>query len=162
MFVVKVTSRRKRSSIPRSVVVSRAAGARSALVLGLIRAEPDPSGGRPQYFNSVLGLDTEVAWYDKHHLVPFAEFFPVPDFVRAWLRVLDLPYSDFTKGAAVQAPLTVAGIKLSASVCYEDAYSLTRRITDGEIARLHERCATRWRTGRRGAGAKRAMRGRQR
>ena len=36
------------------------------------------------------------------------------------------------------------------------------RITDGEIARLHERCATRWRTGRRGAGAKRAMRGRQR
>ena len=108
-----------------------AAGARSALVLGLIRAEPGPSGGRPQYFNSVLGLDTEVAWYDKHHLVPFAEFFPVPDFVRAWLRVLDLPYSDFTKGAAVQAPLTVAGIKLSASVCYEDAYSLTRRVTDG-------------------------------
>ena len=111
-------------------LAAAAGAARSALVLGLIRAEPDPNGGRPQYFNSVLGLDTEVAWYDKHHLVPFAEYFPVPDFVRAWLRVLDLPYSDFTAGAAVQAPLTVAGLKLSASVCYEDAYSLTRRVTD--------------------------------
>ena len=102
----------------------------SALVLGLIRAEPEPASGRLEYFNSVLGLDTEVAWYDKHHLVPFAEFFPVPPFVRSWLRVLNLPYSDFTHGAAVQPPLSVAGIKLSASVCYEDAYPTTRRATD--------------------------------
>ncbi len=99
----------------------------SALVIGLIRAEENTRTGALEYFNSVLGLDSEVAWYDKHHLVPFAEFFPVPQFVRGWLRVLDLPYSDFTPGAVSQPPLQVAGIKLAASVCYEDAYPSTQR-----------------------------------
>ena len=43
-----------------------------------------------------------MTFYDKHHLVPFAEFFPVPSFVRSWLRLMSLPYSDFTAGAADQ------------------------------------------------------------
>ena len=28
-----------------------------------------------------------VGWHNKHHLVPFSEFFPVPAFVRDWLRL---------------------------------------------------------------------------
>jgi hypothetical protein len=40
-----------------------------------------------------------VGWYDKHHLVPFTEFVPVPGFVREWLRLMTLPYSDFNRGA---------------------------------------------------------------
>jgi apolipoprotein N-acyltransferase len=92
----------------------------SALVLGVLRAEPGKDGTR--YFNSVLALDEGVSWYDKHHLVPFAEFFPVPHFVRAWLRLMSLPYSDFTPGAAEQPPLPAAHLSLGATVCYEDAY----------------------------------------
>jgi apolipoprotein N-acyltransferase len=61
-------------------------------------------------------------WYDKNHLVPFAEFFPVPHFVRTWLRLMSLPYEDFTRGGDNQPPLDVAGLKLGATVCYEDAY----------------------------------------
>lgn len=101
----------------------REAGERgSALVLGLVRA----GEGRDEYFNSVLSLDASgVGWYDKHHLVPFAEFFPVPPFVRRWLRLMSLPYSDFTRGAAVQAPLAAAGLSLAAGICYEDAYGST-------------------------------------
>lgn len=101
----------------------REAGARgSALVLGVVRADE----GHDEYFNSVLSLDASgVGWYDKHHLVPFAEFFPVPPFVRHWLRLLSLPYSDFTPGAAVQPPLAAAGLSLSAGICYEDAYGST-------------------------------------
>lgn len=99
------------------------AGARgSALVLGLVRASDD---GR-RYFNSIAALDAEgVGWYDKHHLVPFAEFFPVPAFVRRWLRLMSLPYSDFTPGPAVQPPLRAAGLSLAAGICYEDAYGST-------------------------------------
>ena len=95
----------------------------SALVMGTLRAEgrtDEPS--ELHYFNSVLALDEHSAWYDKHHLVPFAEFFPVPTFVRSWLRLMSLPYSDFTPGPVYQPPLPAAHLQLGATVCYEDAY----------------------------------------
>ncbi|HPF26040.1 MAG TPA: apolipoprotein N-acyltransferase [Steroidobacteraceae bacterium] len=103
--------------------VARDARARGAgFITGVVRASDDGQ----QYFNSVLALDRDIGWYDKHHLVPFAEFFPVPSFVRRWLRLMSLPYSDFTRGAAQQAPLEVAGQKIAASICYEDAYGSTQ------------------------------------
>ncbi len=92
----------------------------SALVMGILRAEGDPPDVR--YYNAVLALDQDTSWYYKNHLVPFAEFFPVPHFVRAWLRLMSLPYSDFTRGGAHQAPLAAAGLKLGTTICYEDAY----------------------------------------
>ena len=95
----------------------------SALVMGVLRAEGKEPGTR--YYNSVMALGDEVSWYDKHHLVPFAEFFPVPQFVRAWLRLMSLPYSDFTRGADYQPPLPAAHLQLGATICYEDAYGST-------------------------------------
>src|SRR6516162_6386770 len=96
----------------------------STLVMGVLRAEGDPaSPSALRYYNSVLALsDGRVSWYDKHHLVPFAEFFPVPSFVRAWMRLMSLPYSDFTAGGARQPPLEAANLQLGTTVCYEDAY----------------------------------------
>jgi apolipoprotein N-acyltransferase len=94
----------------------------SAIVMGVLRAEQSADGGM-RYFNSVLALDAgQFNWYDKHHLVPFAEFFPVPHFVRSWMRLMSLPYSDFTRGAADQPPLPAAHLQLGTTVCYEDAY----------------------------------------
>ena len=95
----------------------------SALVMGVLRAEED--AGKPasaRYYNSVLALGDTTSWYDKSHLVPFAEFFPVPSFVRSWLRLMSLPYADFTRGKANQPPLAAAGLRLGITVCYEDAY----------------------------------------
>jgi apolipoprotein N-acyltransferase len=94
----------------------------SALVMGLVRADQSEARAGTQYYNSVLALGDDLQWYDKHHLVPFAEFFPVPSFVRSWLRMMSLPYSDFTRGARMQPPLEVGGLALAASICYEDAY----------------------------------------
>jgi len=101
-------------------------------VIGVLRAEAvkrtaeaagdEDTEDEVHYFNSVLAMGDKVGWYDKHHLVPFAEFFPVPHFVRSWLRLMSLPYSDFTRGAARQPPLQAAGLRLAATVCYEDAY----------------------------------------
>ncbi len=74
--------------------------------------------------NSVVlldGADRQV--YRKRHLVPFGEFFPVPDFVREWMRLMSLPYSDISAGDAVQPLLqTPGGQQLSVAICYEDAY----------------------------------------
>ena len=96
----------------------------SAIVMGVLRADGNPDQpSSTRYFNSVLALDEhQVSWYDKHHLVPFAEVFPVPSFVRSWLRLMSLPYSDFTPGAAHQPPLPAAHLQLGTTVCYEDAY----------------------------------------
>ncbi len=52
----------------------------------------------------------------------FAEYFPVPKVVRQWMRLMSLPYSDFTRGADNQAPLEAAGVPIAPSICYEDAY----------------------------------------
>jgi apolipoprotein N-acyltransferase len=90
----------------------------SALVFGVVRATDDGQ----QYYNSVLSLDKTLNWYSKNHLVPFAEFFPVPSFVRAWLRLHSLPYSDFTRGGDDQPPLPAGDLSLGATICYEDAY----------------------------------------
>jgi apolipoprotein N-acyltransferase len=67
-----------------------------------------------------------VGFHDKHHLVPFSEFFPVPGFIRKWLKLMDLPYDSFNRGKAGQAPLEAAGQRISAGVCYEDAYGSTQ------------------------------------
>jgi len=100
-------------------VYSMASARGSALVMGLVRASDDSE----HYYNSVLALGEQgPQWYDKSHLVPFAEFFPVPGFVRSWLRLANLPYEDFTRGAASQPPLPAAGLKLAVTICYEDAY----------------------------------------
>jgi apolipoprotein N-acyltransferase len=112
----------------------------SSLLLGLIRAEPgelDEKGEpRVDYFNSILSLGQDFAWYDKHHLVPFGEFFPVPETVRRWMRLMNLPYSDFSRGAAHQPPLQIAGLSLSASICYEDAYASSQIVSARESTAL--------------------------
>jgi apolipoprotein N-acyltransferase len=89
----------------------------SALVLGLLRESSN--GG---YYNSILAFGDSVDRYDKRHLVPFAEAFPIPGFALNWLRLLDLPYYGLERGAAHQAPLHADGLMLSATICYDDAY----------------------------------------
>ncbi|MEO9053863.1 MAG: apolipoprotein N-acyltransferase [Steroidobacteraceae bacterium] len=87
--------------------------------IGLVDYRP----ATKQYFNGILVLSRAAdAWYYKRHLVPFGEYFPVPAFVRRWLRLMSLPYDDFTAGSPRQPVLTAAGEKLALSICYEDAF----------------------------------------
>jgi apolipoprotein N-acyltransferase len=90
----------------------------SDLIIGILRYDR----GRDQYRNSIVAVNGSVTWYDKRRLVPFGEFFPVPAFVRKWMRLMSLPYVDMTPGDPEQPPLVAAGEKLGATICYEDAY----------------------------------------
>ena len=76
-------------------------------------------------YNSVVLLDGQRRQvYRKRHLVPFGEYFPVPDFVREWMRLLSLPHSDISSGDAVQPLLEMPdGQRLAVAICYEDAYA---------------------------------------
>jgi apolipoprotein N-acyltransferase len=90
----------------------------SDLIIGILRYDR----GRDQYRNSIVAVNGTLTWYDKRRLVPFGEFFPVPAFVRKWMRLMSLPYVDMTPGDAEQPPLVAAGEKFGATICYEDAY----------------------------------------
>ncbi|HEX7012039.1 MAG TPA: apolipoprotein N-acyltransferase [Steroidobacteraceae bacterium] len=92
----------------------------STLVLGQLRSDPETG---TQYHNAILALDEQPQWYVKRRLVPLAEYFPVPKFVRDWLKGLDLPYSGFQAGKRSQPALDAAGEKLGPTICYEDAYA---------------------------------------
>jgi len=87
--------------------------------IGLVNYRPDTK----QYFNGILVLSQSGdGWYYKRHLVPFGEYFPVPAFVRSWLRLMSLPYDDFTAGTSHQPMLSAAGQKLGLTICFEDAF----------------------------------------
>ncbi len=73
------------------------------------------------YYNSVFSFGTAPTQvYRKSHLVPFGEFIP-PGF--GWvLRWLQIPMSDFSRGAVYQKPLEVGGQKVAVDICYEDVF----------------------------------------
>ncbi len=89
------------------------------LLLGLIRYDVERAG----YRNGLVALSADETWYYKRRLVPFGEFFPVPEWVRGWMRGLDLFYVDFLPGEANQSALPAAGEWIGATICYEDAYA---------------------------------------
>ncbi len=87
--------------------------------IGLVNYEP----ATKKYYNGLLVLsESGGGWYYKRHLVPFGEYFPVPAFVRSWLRLMSLPYDDISAGREHQPALSAAGQKLGLTICYEDAF----------------------------------------
>jgi apolipoprotein N-acyltransferase len=108
------------TSIPEYLKALEAAGRRNGaeFAIGLINYDP----AKNEYYNGLRVLDDAGGWYYKRHLVPFGEYFPVPPFVRSWMRLMSLPYDDMTAGSDHQPILTAAGQKLGLTICYEDSY----------------------------------------
>ncbi len=86
------------------------------LLVGVPVLDPDR-----RYYNAVMSIGASPAQrYAKSHLVPFGEFLP-PGF--GWVvAVLKIPLGDFARGAERQPPLAVAGQRVAANICYEDAF----------------------------------------
>jgi apolipoprotein N-acyltransferase len=101
----------------------RARAANTALLIGIPYDLHEAGRYAGRYYNSIVGLGTATGRYDKRHLVPFGEFLPLKELLAPMLSFLEIPMSDFTAGAAKQAPLLVAGDHaIGASICYEDAF----------------------------------------
>lgn len=73
-------------------------------------------------YNSMIALGAAQGRYDKRHLVPFGEYFPIPDWLRPIMDVLGTPYSDFSAGGPRHAPIAVDGHILGVSICFEDVF----------------------------------------
>lgn len=96
----------------------------AALLFGTLIRRPDGAG----YNNSVLGIGSAQGRYDKYHLVPFGEYFPIPAFLRPMMDVLEMKYSDFNFGDAQQPPIMVQQQPMGLYICFEDVFA-------GEFAR---------------------------
>jgi apolipoprotein N-acyltransferase len=104
------------------------------LLFGILERDSDTT----KVYNSVVVLDgNERQIYRKRHLVPFGEYFPVPDFVRHWMRLMSLPTSDMSSGDDVQPLLEAeSGERLAVAICYEDAYGAEQLYALPEAALL--------------------------
>jgi len=93
------------------------------VLLGILESSTERST-EARIFNSVVMLGgDERQFYRKRHLVPFGEYFPVPESVREWMKMQNLPYTDLAAGGESQPLLTTAnGVKLAVAICYEDAF----------------------------------------
>ena len=102
-----------------------ARGSGQLVLFGILERVTERGATEPSVYNSIVAVGgTERMVYRKRHLVPFGEYFPVPDTVREWMRMLSLPHSDLSDGAAVQPLITTpGGVRLAAAICYEDAYA---------------------------------------
>lgn len=94
-----------------------------SLLLGVLERQPEEQA----IYNSMLMLGVAQGEprqvYRKRHLVPFGEYFPVPGFVRNWMRLMSLPTTDLDSGADIQPLIVTAnGNSLAVAICYEDAY----------------------------------------
>lgn len=76
-----------------------------------------------QYFNSMILLGDRRGEYHKRHLVAFGEYYPLRDLLSFMKSYIDIPMSDMTAGPQHQALLSVKGVKLGVSICYEDVFS---------------------------------------
>jgi len=90
----------------------------SAVLLGIPYADLE-SG---HYYNSVMALAEESAFYHKRHLVPFGEYVPLAALLGRVLDLLNAPMSDFSAGPRDQPPLTIAALRVGVSICYEDVF----------------------------------------
>jgi apolipoprotein N-acyltransferase len=102
----------------------------STLLAGMLIEE---NHGR-DYFNSIVALGGAQGRYDKHHLVPFGEYFPIPNWLRPVLDVLDTPYSDLSSGVTERAPIVVRGQRLGLAICFEDVFADEFRRTAADAA----------------------------
>jgi len=90
----------------------------STVLLGILRTDPESHGDQ----NVLVALTQPKQTYVKRHLVPFGEYFPVPPFIRSWMRLMNLPYTDITAGAPNQPLLDAAGQQIAVTICYEDVF----------------------------------------
>lgn len=87
---------------------------------------------RDAHYNSVVAVGAARGRYDKRHLVPFGEYFPIPDFLRPLMDVLGTPYSDFAFGREDQPLLRLDSHAVEVSICFEDVFGdeIRRRARD--------------------------------
>ena len=76
-----------------------------------------------KYYNSLLRMEkNSTAFYFKQRLVPFGEYLPLENWLRGLIRFFDIPMSAFSLPPSEQKIMTIKGIPVAITLCYEDIF----------------------------------------
>jgi len=73
-------------------------------------------------YNAVKQLGGEQAVYQKRHLVPFGEYMPLRFLLDFAAKFIIIPMADLAAGTGPNLPLTLQGVEVGISICYEDVF----------------------------------------
>ena len=91
----------------------------SSILTGVIVSD----SANQRFYNSMLLLGTDQGVYHKRHLVMFGEYYPMRwllDFMRG---LINIPYSDLEPGPDEQPMMSVKGVKIGLSICFEVVFT---------------------------------------
>ena len=77
---------------------------------------------RVEFKNTLWAIGPDERMYHKRHLVMFGEYFPLPRFVRNYMRIMNLPSENIAEGSVDQPLLMAQGVPVAATICYELAF----------------------------------------
>jgi apolipoprotein N-acyltransferase len=100
------------------------------ILVGSLRYE-----GKNKYFNSAYFINNgDFYVYDKRHLVPFGEYFPLGNLLKPISYYFFGTADDFKKGKEQKVFKINNDIKISPLICYESAYSDLVPYSHGKIS----------------------------
>jgi len=113
------------------VLTDEALRSGTTLALGIAMRESSPL----RFYNGFLATGTGEGLYHKVHLVPLGEFWPLKSVISALVPGLELPRYDTSPGGPDQPLLTVAGVPVSVSICYEDVFGadIARQMPEAQL-----------------------------
>ena len=91
----------------------------SQLLTGILVSDLATGG----YYNSMIMLGEKSGQYHKRHLVPFGEYYPFRDLLQFMKQFIRIPMTDTLSGDDVQPLMSIKGVKLGVSICFEDVFS---------------------------------------
>ena len=91
---------------------------KTSLVIGIPTLQ-----NNDKLYNSLMVFGDGHGIYNKRHLVPFGEFTPQQNMLKAVMEFLEIPMANFASGSYSQLPPVASGVKLLTLICYESAFA---------------------------------------